>query len=300
MHKFIRSTLLVASLALALTACQSAPRTNSAANVGDSSSFEAGRDPSAAPGCRLGAVTLPINSRYPSTDGCNTCTCMGGGGSDPGLACTELFCGHRPVPAGCQLDLLVIPNGSRVPASDGCNTCTCTPNGLMCTELNCGPGVRPARPAVDPTAGCRFNGGFIPVGRSVPAGDGCNSCTCSSRGGVYCTELACGDRGPMIHPPRPGVTPAPGCEFGGRKLRLNERVPAGDGCNTCVCTASGGVACTEMYCGGGRSGAPGAERGCTHGQRKLKVGQTVRDSDGCNFCTCRPDGSVSCTEIACR
>jgi hypothetical protein len=57
-------------------------------------------------------------------------------------------------------------------------------------------------------------------------------------------------------------------------------VPAGDGCNTCLCF-EGAWACTDKAC-------PPKE--CTPGERKPA---------GCNTCECTAQGEWTCTLIAC-
>jgi Pacifastin inhibitor (LCMII)/Kazal-type serine protease inhibitor domain len=58
-------------------------------------------------------------------------------------------------------------------------------------------------------------------------------------------------------------------------------VPAGDGCNTCICTDEGTWACTDIAC---------PPKACTPGETK---------SDGCNSCSCSAEGKWACTLIAC-
>jgi hypothetical protein len=42
-------------------------------------------------GCSYAGATHPVGSRFPAEDGCNTCTCLAGGG----VACTEIACPPR-------------------------------------------------------------------------------------------------------------------------------------------------------------------------------------------------------------
>jgi hypothetical protein len=45
----------------------------------------------AAGGCAYGGTTYPTGAKFPADDGCNTCTCLAGGGA----ACTEIACPRR-------------------------------------------------------------------------------------------------------------------------------------------------------------------------------------------------------------
>jgi hypothetical protein len=78
---------------------------------------------------------------------------------------------------------------------------------------------------------------------TIPAGDGCNTCTCHA-GTLVCTDLVCPT----------ACTPG-------------ETKPAGDGCNTCACTAERKWSCTliacPMQCTPGQSTPPGTCPPCT-------------------------------------
>lgn len=64
--------------------------------------------------------------------------------------------------------------------------------------------------------------------------------------------------------------------------------PAGDGCNTCVCT-DGEWSCTAIGCVGSA---------CVYGGQIRADGSSFPADDGCNQCSCH-DGAVACTERAC-
>jgi hypothetical protein len=109
--------------------------------------------------------------------------------------------------------------------------------------------------------------------RGIPAGDGCNTCSCED-GGLSCTEIGC--------------PPTDGCMLDGTFYENGTTgIPAADGCNTCECK-SGVLSCTDAACPRSTCnvfGVPYAER--------------VPSPDGCNTCSC-VDGQVeACTEIAC-
>jgi hypothetical protein len=96
------------------------------------------------------------------------------------------------------------------------------------------------------------------------------------------------------------------CKYDGKGYSINESFPATDGCNTCTCDKTGSVSCTEIACnhdagaapgGGGADGGSGSGS-CSHGGRLYEIGETFKDSDGCNTCSCTAQG-VACTLIAC-
>jgi pacifastin inhibitor LCMII len=91
--------------------------------------------------------------------------------------------------------------------------------------------------------GCSYNGKAYQVGDKFPASDGCNSCSCGERGEVQCTLIGCGPG------PGPGPDPdaGPYCSVGGKRYAPGQQV-SNDGCNTCVCTSPGEVACTARDC----------------------------------------------------
>ena len=119
-------------------------------------------------------------------------------------------------------------------------------------------------------------------GDSMPAGDGCNTCSCTDDGQWACTEIGCD--------PTQGATD--GQDSGGTNgfppgmCEPGDQIPADDGCNTCTCDDSGLWACTEIDCGSTGGGE------CT-------PGDTMPAGDGCNTCTCDDTGLWGCSEIAC-
>lgn len=82
----------------------------------------------AEPVCAYGGETFAVGESFPSTDGCNTCSCM----DDGMVACTLRAC-------GCVWNGEWRDVGESFPAGDGCNTCTCSVGGVACTEMACLP-----------------------------------------------------------------------------------------------------------------------------------------------------------------
>jgi hypothetical protein len=125
------------------------------------------------------------------------------------------------------------------------------------------------------------------VGSTRPAGDGCNTCTCSSNGQFVCGMVLClaPDAGSADSP----VECAPGYAVGSTR-------PSSDGCNTCTCMSSGQFACTEKACFGPDARGADSPVECAPG---YGVGSTRPSSDGCNTCTCMASGQFACTLMGC-
>jgi hypothetical protein len=145
-----------------------------------------------------------------SPDGCNTCSCI-----DGAWACTERDCATEQCTDGEV-------------TSDGCNTCSCSGGQWLCTLIACEAPTCPAPTAPPEGIGCddvivfarspdsgaccqyatpceapvgwatfysqEACEGTAPActpGESVPAPDGCNTCTCTDGAEWACTEKAC-------------------------------------------------------------------------------------------------------------
>jgi hypothetical protein len=255
-------------------------------------------------GCRIGGLAvMPSGSKMTAVDGCNACTCTSGGT----VSCTNEPCSSAPavadadpplpddddapikVPvAHCEIGGVKIKSGATLPASDGCNKCTCGDFGdgigmFSCTELAC--------PKHEDPDGCDLDGlVMMEDDETLPAVDGCNTCTCGEDG-VVCTKREC-------EPPPAGERKAR-CEIGPIQVAPGVTLPSADGCNSCRCedlgSGNAGLACTELAC-------PGMiePNGCeVSGLVVLKPGASFKAVDGCNTCKCEADGTVSCTELAC-
>jgi len=81
------------------------------------------------------------------------------------------------------------------------------------------------------------------------------------------------------------------CERNGRRYRVGEIFPAGDGCNTCECRRGGEYACTLRAC------VPdaGAPTHCEYNGQRYQLGEIFEAGDGCNTCECRLDGQYACS-----
>jgi len=93
---------------------------------------------------------------------------------------------------------------------------------------------------------CSYNGHEYALGDVFPAGDGCNSCTCTATG-ASCTKLACADAGADADPGFCGATG--GCPQG-----------AGPACGAVCCAI--GERCDNGVCKCGSLPACGAGDNC--------------------------------------
>lgn len=159
--------------------------------------------------CTVEGVVHEDGSTFPSSDGCNTCSCDNGQ-----WGCTLIACVDDCFYQGQQF-----PPGATFPAGDGCNTCLCQDGIAVCGHQSC-------------PVTCSYQGQTYQPGESFPAGDGCNTCSCGEDGMVACTEIAC----------------AATCTYAGVEYTPGQSFPALDGCNTCTCGADGTVGCTKMAC----------------------------------------------------
>src|SRR5262249_12478856 len=86
--------------------------------------------------CTVGGTTVKVGDKFPSPDGCNTCTCAA-----EGAYCTEMACVPPPIdagPGGCDQDGRHYDVGQSFPSSDNCNTCYCQAGGsILCTQRAC-------------------------------------------------------------------------------------------------------------------------------------------------------------------
>ena len=80
--------------------------------------------------CTYDGKSYPAGSTFPSSDGCNTCSCDGSGS----LFCTERAC----APLSCLYEGKSYLPGESFPSADGCNTCGCGTDGsIACTKKAC-------------------------------------------------------------------------------------------------------------------------------------------------------------------
>jgi len=265
----------------------------------------------------------PTGTSFPSTDGCNTCTCDGKGM----VACTTKACatdagvptgdGGKPTgdggtpatdasrPMTCTYAGSIYAVGTSF--FDGCNTCTCTVSGqIACTAKACVDGGTPVgdggMPASDAGTGvCIYNGSVNMPGTTFPSSDGCNTCSCDASGSVVCTKRACpADAGA---PPPPDGSPASSCiTSDGAVYADGSTWKTPDGCQECACKA--GLTYCSVFCSAD-AGTGMADGGtttmppyCTYAGLGFQIGDSFTAADGCNTCFCTKAG-IACTLNVC-
>ena len=191
----------------------------------------------------------------------------------PALLCAPLWMGAEECTSAnvgsqkvCEYGGLVYAPGDHFPSEDRCNTCSCTETGdVACTERDCDPSGANT---------CDYNGSVYAAGDSFPSSDGCNTCQCASNGDVACTLRACApnDGGSSSDPG------GPVCEQQGKYYAANTSFTIG--CAGCGCDPEGRIVCDAIACVGG----------CRFGDNTFAPGTSVRCPDGCNTCTCGPNG----------
>ena len=219
------------------------------------------------PTCTYNGRTYPYNVTFMATDGCNECWCAGG---NPTANCTGMRCANDAAVIGlevggkaCSYDGKEYPSGATFPSTDGCNTCECLWfYEVACTMMAClgdaGPPPTDALPAGDAANGsCVYNGKTYPLDVYFIAADGCNDCHCGANGQVACTLKAClPDAGPQ-GPDAPFIADLAAdsvkkTDAIGPCMSGTIAIPPGgstsDGCNTCMCSEQGVLACTGRYC----------------------------------------------------
>ena len=207
----------------------------------------------------------------------------------------------------CLYDGVNYSAGDSFKSTDGCNTCSCTSNGqVACTLM-----------------ACLATGGSSGVGGSTGTGCVCSGptpgapniiCWDGSMGGPICETNSTGACSWQIRicPPNPGSGGATGaggstgvtCVYNNVNYAAGISFPAGDGCNKCSCTSSGGVVCTKIACPAGTGGSSGVGGStgvsCLSNGVNYPAGSSFPSPDGCNTCSCTSSGAIICTERACQ
>jgi hypothetical protein len=181
---------------------------------------------------------------------------------------------------------------------------------------------------------CDYEDKGYTLNETFPASDGCNTCKCTIDGDVECTEKACsedpvkcdpkqgcvdagqaatdaGHAGPYVDAGKfPSCDPKVNecydagvgsgwdyCKYNGTTFKPGETFRASDGCNTCVCSMTGNLSCSDKVCyEPDATVAPGT---CVYANNVYKPGEYFATSDKCDKCLCTDTGVVECTRDGC-
>jgi Pacifastin inhibitor (LCMII) len=171
-----------------------------------------GSDASSDPSCVYDDNEYADGQTFPSTDGCNTCSC-----DDGAVACTERACDVMPE-GGCNYAGTVYADGAIFPSEDGLDTCWCVAEAVACTNSGGGD--------------CELGGVHYNNGERIPTMD-CNSMWCQD-GMIASTLVEC---------------PAAGaCTYDGHEYAVGESFSYAGGLTVCTCEPEGLNCATEDMC----------------------------------------------------
>ncbi|XP_052094747.1 kielin/chordin-like protein [Mytilus californianus] len=237
-----------------------------------------------------------------------------------------------PVPT-CAYNGRIYNTGDQFKADDGCNSCTCGGNErIICTLMACPPkttkmltSLESSTPAsttmhVETTTihKCSYNGRVYDYGMSFKDDDGCNICICG-KDEIICSLMKCPTSTTKIpttvpvkttlspsNAPMIQVTPPKKCNYNGRDYDVGVSFKADDGCNTCSCTEKGVIGCTLMLCqpttveaNNISSTVVSKKVTCIYNGQGYNVGESFKNTDGCNTCQCIENGGIACTKMFC-
>ena len=126
--------------------------------------------------CTYDGSTHGSGTTFPSSDGCNVCTCL-----DGHVLCTKRACVLPPADAGADVDVEVDASAADA-ASDDASTDDASVDDASTDDAS----------AADAAAatGCDYAGIVHADGDRFPSSDGCNQCVCDM-GHVFCTKRMC-------------------------------------------------------------------------------------------------------------
>jgi len=209
----------------------------------------------AGPPCAYKGKTYGPGASFPSTDGCNVCSCD----SDGVVRCTVRACSDAgagdagrltkncPDPLTGELgpcpdaspsydagemcfdiggQVIECRDGGSLDGRDGATVCQDSAGTIIPCVVDGGIGT------------CGYLGKIYHPGDLFEAADGCNSCTCTVMGRVECSARSCADA---------AADGATTCDYAGKPYPLGATVPSGDACSTCSCSP-GGITCTMAAC----------------------------------------------------
>ena len=191
------------------------------------------------------------------------------------------------------------------PCKNG-GTCTDKVNDYACacasgwTGKNC-----------DRSTGCDYGGKHYTSGKTFPAGDGCNTCSCSASGAAICSTqvcigAACGGLAGAKCPSGQYCDFASGCGASDQQGTCQAPPSICNDAVVAVCGCDGKTYPNACYAA--RAGQSVQKTGdcmptptaCTYNGMTFNLGTTmIPAADGCNTCSCTSSGEIVCTTQVC-
>jgi len=237
-------------------------------------------------GCESNGKHYAQGESFPSSDGCNTCSC----GERGAIQCTLAYC--APNDKKCATtDGKTYVVGQEV-SNDGCNTCTCTASGdIACTARDC------------PNPGVSCDDRVKELAATLASAQKCDSAAdCGQR----IPESSCGCTRDLIARNDADLSP-----YLAQRSKVRELGCETVGGSTCDCPNADGYACIDHVCGWNYTsvepdpvcqhfdaaelcvrGKPGGDGESLNAGDALQV--TVR-SAGCLSSSCSKVVEASCT-----
>ncbi|XP_076094631.1 kielin/chordin-like protein [Mytilus galloprovincialis] len=257
--------------------------------------------------CTYNGRIYNAGDQFKADDGCNRCTC----GGNTRIICTLMACPPKTTKMQTSLESSTPVKTTVVPVTKNAVSSlpTTLPSVTSQTTMN-----------IETTTvhKCNYNGRVYDYGMSFKDDDGCNICICG-KNEIICSLMICPKSTTKIpttvqvkstlspsNAPLIQVTTPKKCNSNGRDYDVGVSFKADDGCNTCSCTEMGVVVCTLMLCPPTTVQANNIESTvvsnkvtCIYNGQVYNVGESFKNTDGCNTCRCIADGGIACTKMLC-
>merc|ERR1739838_1035263 len=227
--------------------------------------------------CVYNGKSFSVGQQFPAKDNCGQCICKVGKKVECNI---PNQCKPTPAPittcaASAETMGTIRMSGAMWESPDKCKKYTCTNGKVIASDQICKCVYNGQNFALGQTFNvkcnvceCTFNNQLLQPGQSVPAPDGCNTCTCGANLQMSCSKKPCE------------------CVRNGQKYRIGQTFPAGGGCNNCRCNENGAATCSSNKCS------------CTYNGKEVAIGAEITD-DPCKKCKCLQSGQIDCQDVAC-